>query len=411
MRWHSLVRASFIAAGLSATAAVTASAQARYQTLGPAECINCHDHQDDRAWYEKKEMPEVRRLFPDRGDKAGHINSLKQLDEKKGDPWAQAIGLKDKYDPKGACVRCHATVFQGEANAGVSCESCHGPSSGYLKPHQTAGAYDQSVALGMTKLLGNIQGWAAQCTSCHVMDDKRLVSAGHPSGNDFDLGTKFQPVSLHFKKKYAPADVGPIGRAQVQAILARRDGGSSSPTPTPVPPPPVSAPAAPAPTPSAPVASVRPPSTPAPVPPPAAEPKTAAEAPRPAPPAASTATRERPPNPAPPAAAPEPAASSPPARTAAPSVPPTVAAPAPQGSASAAVSLAQGHLIVALTDLLQSGAAAPISVRARTPLAGAYSGPDAALLKLQVDAIALALEAFGTAPVQPARATAPSRTR
>src|ERR1043166_6552586 len=220
-------------------------APTRDQTLGPSECINCHDHQDDRAWYEKKEMPEVRKLFPDRGDKAGHINSLKQLDDKKGDAWAAAIGVKDKYEAKSACVRCHATVFQGEANAGVSCESCHGPSSGYLKPHQTKGAYEQSVALGMAKLLGNIQGWADQCTSCHVMDDPRLVKAGHPSGNDFDLGVKFQPVSLHFKKKYSSTDVAAIGRAQVQAILARRSrdasGGPPAPGPVATPPPPTPA--------------------------------------------------------------------------------------------------------------------------------------------------------------------------
>src|SRR5262245_31649589 len=145
MRWPLRVSVALIVAVSSAGVGGTVSAQTRYQTLGPAECINCHDHQDERAWYEKKEMPEVRRLFPDRGDKAGHINSRKQLDDKKGDPWAQAIGVKDKYDPKAACVRCHATVFQGEANAGVSCESCHGPSSGYVKPHQTKGAYDQAV--------------------------------------------------------------------------------------------------------------------------------------------------------------------------------------------------------------------------------------------------------------------------
>src|SRR4029077_18352443 len=84
-----------------------AGAQQKATFLGPNECINCHDHQEERQWYEKKEAPSVRELFPVGGDKGGHINSLKQLDAAKGDPWAAAIGLKDKYDPNGACVRCH----------------------------------------------------------------------------------------------------------------------------------------------------------------------------------------------------------------------------------------------------------------------------------------------------------------
>jgi hypothetical protein len=66
---------------------------------------------------------------------------------------------------------------------------------------------------------------------------------------------------------------------------------------------------------------------------------------------------------------------------------------------------------VELTDLLQRGAAAPLTIKSRSPLASKYAGPDAALLQLQADAIALALEAFGTAPVQPVRAAAPARPR
>src|SRR5438067_7985118 len=204
------------AAAACLLAARGAMAQQKPQFVGPNECINCHDHQDERLWYEKKEAPEVRQLFPDRGDKAGHINSLKQLDNAKGDPWAAAIGQKDKYDPNGVCVRCHATVFAGDANAGVSCESCHGAASLYLKPHQTKDSYEASVTqYGMTRLVGNLRGWTQQCTNCHVMDDDRLIKAGHPAGDDFDLGKKFLPVSVHFKKKYADADVAGIAKGEM----------------------------------------------------------------------------------------------------------------------------------------------------------------------------------------------------
>ena len=52
-----------------------------------------------------------------------------------------------------------------------------------------------------------------------------------------------------------------------------------------------------------------------------------------------------------------------------------------------------------------------MAVKARSPLAPKYTGPDAALLQLQADAIALGLEAFGAAPAQPPRAANPAPPR
>jgi hypothetical protein len=307
-----------------------AGAQTTFQFLGPNECLNCHDHNPEREWYEKKEIPEVRRLFPDRGDKAGHINSLNQMETPKSDEFAKAIGLADKYDINGKCVSCHATVFRGDANAGVSCESCHGPGSGYMKPHQTKDAYEVSVSqYGMTRLIGNIQGWTQQCTNCHVMDDDRLIKAGHPSGDDFDLSKKYVPVSLHFKKKYTEDEVATVAKAQMAAILHYRRTGSPPPVetsaapapavPAPPPPPPPVESAAPA------TATPDKPATP-PVPPPpireAAKPKPApAKTPVPRepaapPPGSPTSIEPRFPLPqaaAPAAAATQPAAARPPA--------------------------------------------------------------------------------------------------
>jgi hypothetical protein len=230
--------------------AAVAQAQG-FQAVGPNECLNCHDHAEESAWYEKKEIPEVQRLFPDKSANAGHINSLKQLEAAKSKEFAAAIGLADKYDVNGACVQCHATVFAGDANAGVSCESCHGPGSAYLKPHQAKGAYDESVArYGMTRLVGNVQGWTQQCTNCHVMNDDRLIKAGHPSGDDFDLGKRFLPVSIHFKKKYDPVEVGAIGKSELAAIIRRRRPNAAPPAPEAVTQtPPANPPAAPEPPP------------------------------------------------------------------------------------------------------------------------------------------------------------------
>src|SRR6188474_1500546 len=151
----------------------TASRARAQAVVGPSKCTACHDHDRQSAKWQKEEPAQYK-------DKA-HYNTRKQLDGAKAGTYAKAIGLADPYDVKGSCVTCHATVFAGDANAGVSCESCHGPASGYLKPHQAKGAYDQSVAqFGMTKLVGNLQGWTQQCTNCHVMNDERLIKANHP---------------------------------------------------------------------------------------------------------------------------------------------------------------------------------------------------------------------------------------
>lgn len=216
----------------------SASAQQQFETLGPNQCINCHDHDAEKQWYEKKEILEVQRLFPEMGKNAGHINSLNQLEGTKSDEYAKAVGLADKYDVNGSCVACHATVYRGDANAGVSCESCHGPGSGYLKPHIVKDSYEESVTkYGMTRLIGNLQGWTQQCTNCHVMNDQRLIEAKHPSGDDFEIGKKFQPVSLHFKKMYAEADVAAIGKAELDGIIRRRRGLPPAAAPVPAAPP------------------------------------------------------------------------------------------------------------------------------------------------------------------------------
>jgi hypothetical protein len=363
-----IVAAVMTAAGGGPLAA-RAAAQPKFQNIGPKQCTNCHDHDDEKLWYEKKEIPEVHRLFPDQNN-AGHINSLKQLEAKKSDDYAKAVGLADKYDAAGSCVACHGTVFGGEANAGVSCESCHGPGSGYKDPHQPKDSYERSVKeFGMTKLIGNFAGWTQQCTNCHVMTEDKLIAAGHPSGDDFDLSKKFVPVSLHFKKKYDVEEIAGIAKTEMQAVLRRR----GRPVPTPAPaatapaadaaasPAPATAPGASAGAPP-PAASAAPPPAAA-APPAQATPDTAAAAPargaaastpprprpaaRPAPidpgapPAGSPTSTEPPP---PPDAAPATAAAAAAAPDAAGAAPSPASAPKPPETTAPAVAIASGGM-------------------------------------------------------------------
>lgn len=381
-------------AGVLATAGPairTGAAQQRFRYLGPKQCTNCHDHDAEKLWYEKKEIPEVHRLFPDQNN-AGHINSLKQLEMPKSDDFAKAIGLADKYEATGACVACHGTVFGGEANAGVSCESCHGPGSGYRDPHQLKDSYEKSVTeYGMTRLIGNFAGWTQQCTNCHVMTDDRLIAAGHPSGDDFDLSKKFVPVSLHFKKTYEPADIAATARGEMQAVLRRR----GRPTPTTATPTPAAAetggaPAAPAETPTAPPAAPAPAGTPAA--PPAASAASSAQTPAEAsPPAGSSSPAAGTPSKAtrPRAAAPRPAPIDPAAPPA--GSPTSIEPPPPLESATSPAPPASAPLSASATAPKPSAAPASSGVAVATPGSRQYVWLGAAVAGLAIVIVGIVL--------------------
>ena len=416
-----------VAAVICVCAAAPAFAQ-KYSNVGRAKCVNCHDHDREKLWSEKKDGPPPN----------NHVNALKQMDTPKSKDFAKAVGVADVYDPAASsCLKCHATVVKGDVGGGITCESCHGPGSGYLDPHQKKDAYAAAVATGMTDAVKKPQAWAALCMNCHVMDDARLIAAKHPSGDDFDLGAKFQVVATdHWKNSYDKAQIAALGKAELQKIIAKRKGGAvttaaaapaaaaASPAaaaPPPAAPPPPAPPAPPAAPPATPTAA---PATAAPAPratasatpPPAASAPAATRTPAAAPPAAPPAAR-----PTPAAARPAPAARSAPAAVPPPGLPPPApAAPPPPPaevssemvnavsslaaalptSPAAAVAAVQGRAIALIDALLRRGGRAPVRVTPPEKKAD-YKGPDADLLRLQDDVLSLAVEALRTAPPKP----------
>ena len=197
--------------------AMPASAQT-FDYVGPNGCINCHDHEDEKEWWQKVDGPPP----------LGHVNALQQMEHVDSRKYAAAVGLDASdagvYDLEGSCVACHATVFKGDANAGVSCESCHGPGSGYLDSHQDDNSYQDSLTKGMLDVIGNLQNWANGCVTCHVTDDQRLIDAGHPSGDEFTLSDKFDVVARHWSNEYQQQAVDAAAAARRREIIARRRG-------------------------------------------------------------------------------------------------------------------------------------------------------------------------------------------
>lgn len=368
------MRSAVATFALAAGAVLWAAGTAAQDYLGPNKCINCHDHEDEAEWWRQQDGPP-----PD-----GHINALRQMESVDSPRYAAAVGLDESfdgvYDLDGSCVSCHATVFKGDANAGVSCENCHGPGSDYLDSHQEENSYQDSLARGMLDVVDNLRGWVEQCVRCHVMDDQRLIDAGHPSGDDFDVEEKFDVVALHWGQEYRAPEVASSAADVRRALI---DARTEAPAPAPL--------AAPAP------ARPAPPAVPAPAPstPPAVPAPSAAATPRAAP------------------AVSRPAAPSPPPRTMPAPVPrpdrtePVVISdtgatlvespPELPRSPAALVAAVQGQAIRLLDRLLRRDGRAPIRVTPPTPPVD-YRGADAELLRLQQEVLALALEALGTAP-------------
>ncbi len=193
------------------------------QTLtGPARCTACHDHAKQARQWQVDE--------PQRSGGRAHVNALARLDDPKAAGLARAIGLTSAWAAGGACVSCHATVFRGGPNAGVSCESCHGPASGWIELHQTRGSYPQAVASGMRDLRGKPHAIAGLCVTCHVTTDGRLVAAGHPSGASFDAGARLAKIE-HWTTRYDAAQLSATARAlstRLSVAAGSASGASSS---------------------------------------------------------------------------------------------------------------------------------------------------------------------------------------
>jgi len=196
--------------------------------VGHSKCTNCHEHQRQTTKWKTEE--------PKSFGKKAHYSALKRLEDPEAAKYAAAVGLSDAFDLRGtrACVKCHATVFRGDAQAGVSCESCHGAASGYLQIHQLPGSYTKSVAAGMRDLKEKPATIASRCAECHSIKDAALVAAGHPSGESFS-GDSLRKL-VHWDTAYnfaqvAAAYTSAAGKP-VKAAATLVETPSVSPRPT-----------------------------------------------------------------------------------------------------------------------------------------------------------------------------------
>ena len=125
--------------------------------------------------------------------------------------YAEALGISQADLMKDSvCADCHGTksVVNGEIRviSGVSCESCHGASGGvdgWLNPHQSYHAsktiprdqetpehrkarFDACEKAGKIHTK-DISGLASNCYGCHVINNEKLIAAGHKAASAFEF--------------------------------------------------------------------------------------------------------------------------------------------------------------------------------------------------------------------------------
>ena len=147
-----------------------------------------------------------------------HAHAYTALTEPLGRQMGQILKLTPEKSQR--CLVCHAVSVPAAEHArefdvaeGVSCESCHGPSSQWLGPHiQPTAVHSKMVSLGLVDNK-NLAVRTRQCLTCHLgapgMNvDHELIAAGHPDLTfELDSFTAVEPPHwLEKNPNGGPAD-------------------------------------------------------------------------------------------------------------------------------------------------------------------------------------------------------------
>ncbi len=147
-----------------------------------------------------------------------HAQSYKALTGNVGERMAGILGL-GKAETAPRCLACHALNPPAEERSrtfdvseGVSCESCHGPASGWLGPHtERDWTHQKSVALGMVDTRDLVKR-TEKCLSCHLGSEQKfvdheMIAGGHPD-LFFELDSFSAVMPRHWKEPGEPGATG-----------------------------------------------------------------------------------------------------------------------------------------------------------------------------------------------------------
>jgi hypothetical protein len=193
-----------------------------FQYAGSGSCKLCHDLTKDRAVKEwgKNQSYDFVRLdeFTTWSVEDKHSIAYKRLLEPNGR--GQRMGRLLQVDvtkPEAGCLGCHSASTsevknrqgdQFDRSEGVSCENCHGPTSGWYFPHTQVDFRTKSpedwAKVGFVDLRSPDRQ-ADKCLSCHIgsADEGKVVThemyaAGHPPLPSIEVATFTYSIPRHW---------------------------------------------------------------------------------------------------------------------------------------------------------------------------------------------------------------------
>jgi len=209
----------------------------RYMGVGSCASSNCHGSATQRSV-----SPVLQNEYVTWQRHDAHSQAYLTLFSESSKVMASHLGIKKAHESE-LCLSCHATyvpdtAMQGDKfriEDGVGCESCHGPSSSWLKAHTEHGSsHARNKELGLFELVDPANR-AALCATCHVGGadrnvDHRLIGAGHPRLS-FELDTFSELLPRHWevdddyierKGSYSPAKAWIVGQAVLAGLTLQR---------------------------------------------------------------------------------------------------------------------------------------------------------------------------------------------
>ena len=197
----------FFALGRAAFAAdvptLPADRDARF--LGVDTCGSSECHGSPEPWRNATVLMRERLIWEAHDQ---HAKAHASLGSEAGRRIAKNLGLADAAQAP-ECLVCHTTYVPAaqrgpkfRLEAGVGCESCHGPGGSFLRAHvQSTSRHASNIAAGMFPTT-DPAARAVLCLSCHQGDATRRIShriygAGHPRLR-FELDTYGVNQPYHF---------------------------------------------------------------------------------------------------------------------------------------------------------------------------------------------------------------------
>lgn len=205
--------AAVVAIGLASGSLVSAGEELKprggFRSMGADLCVKCHRS-------EQGDWCDVATTAVWRHD----AHSLSHLALSSANPRTQAMeaALGIKAAATASCVACHTHPVAEPAideetevlHGGISCETCHGPGSGYVDPHiQKSWRFLSSrekAAFGMHDLRNPVAK-AENCLACHLGEvatnriiTHEMYAAGHPPLPAFEMEAFSTALGRHWKR-------------------------------------------------------------------------------------------------------------------------------------------------------------------------------------------------------------------